>query len=239
MHVPLARRSGSRPIRARPLPKWLTAAACWCAGVVIAAPAWVPPGGRGAATAPPSAAAQAPAPVAPSPAAPDRDSDVGPASTAADATGSAPDTEDALRRDGRCDRCGCGNGVRRVCVPTPVEREKTKVCWSHRCEEICIPGPSRYLGKTCEHDACGSWWKEWWAPTCARVIRRHVPVKREVTRKVPGVEWTIEERCGRCRHLGAAAGEPTGARELPDATEEPSKAGGLETIATPAAEDAH
>lgn len=228
MHSPLARRSARQPIRARPLPTWLAAAACCGAGVVIAAPAWVPPGGRSAATAPPSA---------PTPAAPDRDADVGPASTAADAAGPAPDAEDAPpRRDGRCDRCGCGSGVRRVCVPTPVDREKTKVCWSYRCEEICIPGPSRYLGKTCEHDECGSWWKEWWAPTCARVIRRHVPVRREVTRTVPGVEWKIEERCERCRHLGP--GEPTGAREQPDADEEPSQAKGPEAIATPAAEDA-
>jgi len=117
------------------------------------------------------------------------------------AAGPAPtaDDEKAAQPDGRCDRCGSCEGVRRVCLPVPVEREETKVCWTYRREEVCIPGPSQYCGKTCEHDACGCWWKEIWKPTCARVIPKHVPVKREVTRKVPGVEWQVRERCCRCR----------------------------------------
>lgn len=104
--------------------------------------------------------------------------------------------------DGCCDRCGSSDGVRRVCLPKAIEREVTKVCWSYRREEVCIPGPSRYCGKTCEHDACGSWWREIWQPTCARVIPKHVPVRREVTRKLPGVEWQICERCCHCRRAG-------------------------------------
>jgi len=37
-------------------------------------------------------------------------------------------------------------------------------------------------------------------PTCAEVITRRVPVKKEVQRKVPAVEWKVEERCCQCRH---------------------------------------
>lgn len=120
----------------------------------------------------------------------------------------ASDGDKASDPDGRCDRCGSCEGVWRVCVPVPVEREETKVCWTYRREEVCIPGPSRYCGKTCEHDACGCWWKEIWKPTCARVIPKHVPVKREVTRKVPGVEWQVRERCCHCRQLPEPEPEP-------------------------------
>lgn len=101
--------------------------------------------------------------------------------------------------DGHCDRCGSCRSVRTVCVPVPVEREKVKVCWSYRCEEICIPGPSIFCGKSCECDECGPWWKQWWKPTCAHTITKRVPVKREVTRKVPGFEWKVQERCCQCR----------------------------------------
>ena len=101
--------------------------------------------------------------------------------------------------DGHCDRCGSCQSVRRVCVAVPVEREKIKVCWSYRCEQICIPGPSVFCGESCECDQCGSWWKQWWKPTCAHTITKRVPVKTEVTRKVPGFEWQVQERCCGCR----------------------------------------
>jgi hypothetical protein len=100
--------------------------------------------------------------------------------------------------DGHCDRCGSCQSVRSVCVAVPVEREKTKICWSYRCEQICIPGPSIFCGETCECDECGPWWKQWWKPTCAHMITRRVPVKTEVTRKVPGFEWQVQERCCSC-----------------------------------------
>ena len=100
--------------------------------------------------------------------------------------------------DGHCDRCGSCRSVRRVCVPVPVEREKTKVCWGYRCEQICIPGPSLFCGESCECDECGPWWKQFWKPTCAHVRTKRVPVKTEVVRKVPGFEWQVQERCCGC-----------------------------------------
>ena len=112
--------------------------------------------------------------------------------------------------DGRCDCCGGCSCVRSVCVPKMSEKEVVKVCWSYRCEEFCIPGPSVCCGEKCGKDACGSWWHLLWKPTCAEVRTRHVPVKNEVKRKVPSVEWRVEERCeacrqGECREAGCAA----------------------------------
>ena len=80
------------------------------------------------------------------------------------------------------------------------EKEVTKVCWGYRSEQVCIPGPSIFCGTRCQRDDCGSWACWLWKPTCAEVITRRVPVKKEVQRKVPAVEWKVEERCCQCRH---------------------------------------
>jgi hypothetical protein len=108
--------------------------------------------------------------------------------------------------DGRCDRCGGCTGVRRVCVVKPVVREQKKVCWDAKSVPHCIPGRSLFCGTCRGQDACGCYTYEVWQPTCARVIIKTEPVKREVTRKVPGFEWTVEERCTACRQR--LAGEP-------------------------------
>lgn len=102
--------------------------------------------------------------------------------------------------DGFCDRCGCDARVTRVPVAKPVVREIKKVCWAAREEELIVPGPSCLCGRRHGRDACGCFWWNLWKPTWARVVTRTVPVKREVTRKVPGYEWILEERCCRCRH---------------------------------------
>jgi len=111
----------------------------------------------------------------------------------------AEEKASAPKHDGICDVCGRCDCVRKVCMPTMIEKTITKVCWGYTCEEFCIPGPSVCCGKQCQHDECGSWWHFLWKPTCAEVRTKHVPVKHEVKRKVPKVEWKIEERCAACR----------------------------------------
>lgn len=105
-------------------------------------------------------------------------------------------------RDGKCDICGSCECVRKICVPKPKDRDIKKVCWSSKCEDFCVPGPSEYCGKKCEKDECGCWSYEVWKPTCAEIRTKKVPVKTEVKRKVPGFEWTPEERCSACRARG-------------------------------------
>jgi hypothetical protein len=101
--------------------------------------------------------------------------------------------------DGRCDQCGSCAGVRKVGVPKMIEKEITKVCWDARCEDFCIPGPSVWCGKVCKKDDCGCWMHHLWKPTCGEVKTRVVPVRKETKRKVPAVEWKVEERCTCCR----------------------------------------
>ena len=110
--------------------------------------------------------------------------------------------------------------MRRVCVAKQTEKDITKVCWSYRCEDFCIPGPSIYCGEKCLHDACGCWTHSIWKPTCAEVRTKRVPVKTTVKRKVPGVEWKVEERCQQCRVLCFGVG---GRGVHPEAKEAPAK----------------
>ena len=115
--------------------------------------------------------------------------------------------------DGRCDRCDGCVCVHRVCVAKRTEKEIIKVCWSYKCEDFCIPGPSIYCGEKCSHDTCGCWTHSIWKPTCAEVRTKRVPVKNVVKRKVPGVEWKVEERCKECRFLCVGIDEPKKATE--------------------------
>jgi hypothetical protein len=125
-----------------------------------------------------------------------------------DATSDGPAKKKPAPSDGRCDRCDGCVCVHRVCVAKRTEKEIIKVCWSYKCEDFCIPGPSIYCGEKCLHDTCGCWTHSIWKPTCAEVRTKRVPVKNVVKRKVPGVEWKVEERCKECRFLCVGIDEP-------------------------------
>ena len=126
----------------------------------------------------------------------------------ADATNDGPAKKKPGPPDGRCDRCDGCVCVHRVCVAKRTEKEIIKVCWSYKCEDFCIPGPSISCGEKCQHDTCGCWTHSLWKPTCAEVRTKRVPVKNVVKRKVPGVEWKVEERCKACRFLCIGIDDP-------------------------------
>ncbi|MBX7166341.1 MAG: hypothetical protein K1X74_08315 [Pirellulales bacterium] len=106
-----------------------------------------------------------------------------------------------------CGQCGCcGCELCRVCVPKRTEKEVTKVCWDVKCEDVCIPGCSKKVCEVCGEDECGCYKQKIWEPTCARIKTRKVPVKTEVKRKVPMIEWVVEYRCHHCGACYAANG---------------------------------
>lgn len=112
----------------------------------------------------------------------------------------------ATADDGSCCACcGCGGSLHRVCVPKRIEKVVTKICWDVKCEDVCIPGRSTKCGTVCKEDACGCWSFILWEPNCARVKTRHVPLKTEVKRKVPAVQWVVEYRCDVCCKLEGEA----------------------------------
>lgn len=120
--------------------------------------------------------------------------------------------------DGRCDQCGSCEGVRKVCVAKMIEKEIKKVCWDSKCEDFCIPGPSLWCGKACKKDECGCWTHDLWKPTCGEVKTRVVPVRKETKRKVPAVEWKVEERCACCRRKPCETAAKPASIDSPGAT---------------------
>ena len=133
--------------------------------------------------------------------------------------------------DGRCDQCGGGDCVRKECVPKMTEKEIKKVCWDSKCEDFCVPGPSVWCGKVCQKDDCGCWTHDLWKPTCAEVRTRVVPVRKETKRKVPAVEWKVEERCACCRRkAGNNALKPARDEALKSARDETLKPARDETL---------
>jgi hypothetical protein len=123
---------------------------------------------------------------------------------------------DVVPPDGRCDRCGGCDCVRKVCVPRMTEKEIKKVCWDSKCEDFCVPGRSVWCGTVGKKDECGCWTHGLWKPSCAEVRTRVVPVRKETKRKVPAVEWSVEERCACCRRQGC---------DLPPSPPSPEAAG--------------
>lgn len=107
-----------------------------------------------------------------------------------------------------CGRCCCGAELCRVCVPKRTEKEVTKVCWDVKCEDVCIPGCSKKVCEVCGQDECGCFKHSIWEPTCAKIKTRKVPVKIEVKRKVPAIEWVVEYRCECCGRCYNANGQP-------------------------------
>jgi hypothetical protein len=118
-----------------------------------------------------------------------------------------------------CDHCGCHACCKRVCVCKPIEKEVVKICWEVKCEDVCVPGCSELCQECCKEDDCGRWYYGIWKPGCAKIKTRHIPVKKEVIRKVPGFEWVVEYRCPNCCNAPckspAAAEDATAIDETP------------------------
>lgn len=106
-----------------------------------------------------------------------------------------------------CHHCGCHDNLQKTCRLVCEEKEIKEPKYSVKCEDFCVPGPSKRCGKECECD-CNSWFGhtcKWiWEPTtCAAVHTRKVLVKEEVKKKVPSYKWVVEYQCGGCGHCGA------------------------------------
>lgn len=110
-----------------------------------------------------------------------------------------PGKPDKPASDGRCDRCGSGCCVVKVCAPRCSEKEITKISWETACEDFCVPGRSRRCPDPCGRHACPCRGGGAWEPGCGSVRSREVLVKKTTKESKPTVEWKVEERCGACR----------------------------------------
>ena len=125
-----------------------------------------------------------------------------------------------------CPSCGCSN-IKKVCRLVPDVKKTTTFCYDCKCEDFCIPGPSKCCGWKCVPNACpctGSHKEpnEGKPCFCGKVRTRKVLVKIPVTKETK--VWTCKvERvccgCG-CAQLDAKATTEARAQEIMPASAE-------------------
>jgi hypothetical protein len=107
--------------------------------------------------------------------------------------------------DNKCDVCGCHANCNKICRLIKGTKKVSKTCYDCKCEDFCIPGPSKLCG-VCwvnEKDPCTGCVKcvrkENWQPSdCAQVRTKHMLVKREVSKEVPAYKWEVQKVCRAC-----------------------------------------
>lgn len=111
---------------------------------------------------------------------------------------------------GGCQHCGCDTACNKVCRLVCEEKKVTVTCWGCKCEDFCVPGPSKPGCKNCDLvcETCDNpdaimaqpkkfVWTEW-IPGCATVHTRKKLMKRTVVKTVPSYKWVVENLCAKC-----------------------------------------
>jgi len=99
-----------------------------------------------------------------------------------------------------CPQCGC-TSLKKVCRQVPDVKIEKETNWTVVCEDICLPGPSRYCGTKCVPDpeARGGMRREIiWEPTCGRIITRKKLKKETVNVEVPIIKCVVDTVCEQC-----------------------------------------
>lgn len=121
---------------------------------------------------------------------------------------------------GHCSHCRCQSSCRKVCRLVCEEKKVEVICLGGKCEDFCLPGPSKRGCRHCEElcATCPSCAKDgvvagpkkfvWyeWIPGCAKLHTKNKLMKKVETKKIPSYKWVVEDLCGRCEGncLGAA-----------------------------------
>lgn len=128
----------------------------------------------------------------------------------------------AVHGDGCCPGCGC-HQTKKICVPVREVKKETTYEYTCKCEDFCVPGPSRVVGH-CVHKDCNGCEhccpvRE---PTCARVRSKVVLVKVPVTKEKCEIKWVVKcvccncgRQCGGCSTAGACATEVSSTGTMP------------------------
>lgn len=114
-----------------------------------------------------------------------------------------------------CNQCGCQAQCRKSCRLVCEMKDVKRVCYSCKCEDFCVPGPSCRCGEVCECDPCssacgckclgclfgdGKVCRTIWKPSCeARMFTRNKLYKYEISKKVPTYKWVVEYHCDACQ----------------------------------------
>ncbi len=140
-----------------------------------------------------------------------------------------------------CDHCGQSGACQKVCRLVCENKKVEVTCWGCKCEDFCVPGPSKRGCKHCEtvcglcDEACDPnsthaktknfvWYD--WMPGCATIHTRKKLMKQTVTKTIPSYKWVVEDLCPHCVASAESSPVPAGA-EIP---RPPIALGSIKTI---------
>ncbi len=119
-----------------------------------------------------------------------------------------------IGNDGCCVRCGCSQECHKVCRLVCEEKKVDIICWGQKCEDFCVPGPSKPGCRHCEivcksctdssdsavpHGAPKKFvWTDW-IPGYANVYTKSKLMQKIETKKVPSYKWVVEDLCPDCQ----------------------------------------
>jgi hypothetical protein len=143
--------------------------------------------------------------------------------------------------DGGSAHCGCA-ATCQICRLVPQDKRVDVVCWGCKCEDFCVPGPSkpgcRHYDAVCEScTASGDGtlpsagpksfvWTEW-LPSSARVYTKKKLMKRTVSANIPSYKWKVEQSRnqadGECRNANMPPGTDVLPTSAADAKPQPHR----------------
>lgn len=100
--------------------------------------------------------------------------------------------------EGQCECCGRCCGCEKVCRLVCEMKETTKITWSCKCEDFCVPGKSQRCAASCDCGHCSKCREESWVPTAAYIKTRKVPVKHIEKIPKPSYRLVVEYLCTSC-----------------------------------------
>lgn len=132
-----------------------------------------------------------------------------------------------------CAICGGHNSCNKVCRLVCEEKKVDVICWGVKCEDFCIPGPSKPGCKHCEvvcdqcdpkaktkpddpHSQARQFvWRDWmpWKPPQIHTKRKLM--QKIETKKIPSYKWVVEDLCKECESKAKSAAVPPGAEVPP------------------------
>lgn len=128
-----------------------------------------------------------------------------------------------------CDHCGCSAPCQKVCRLVTEKKKVEIICWGCKCEDFCLPGPSKRGCKNCDwvceycddadsKDICVQpkkfVWYDWIPGCCAKVHTKKKLMQRKEIKEIASFKWKVETLCSQCCAAAESSPVPVGT-ELP------------------------
>jgi hypothetical protein len=103
-----------------------------------------------------------------------------------------------LGHEGQCSHCGRWCACQKVCRMVCEMKDVKKSCYSCKCEDFCVPGPSQKCASHCGCGSCKECREAACVPTVSHIKTKKVLVKHEEVTKKPTYKFLVEYCCPKC-----------------------------------------